>query len=289
MKQKTRTELEQKIDSIVSRLNSTKTEERAAAGRELSDLGPNAVEPLLAKLADLTKKRKRLPLMLTGMTLGYVVLLIVVNVVCRWIVGRPVAGGFVGGMFGGMLPFVTGLALEKQTRNNSAQALAYLNDVRTVGALAEALEFGDKTTRDMAGYTLCRLLPQLQASDASLLTAKQRSILNFVLEGKEIALMLAVLKAYEQVGDRRALPFVQKLSVGQGMTYRNQSVQDAACTCLPFLEARIEQEQARQSLLRASDGNAASPDVLLRPAEAGVETDPQQLLRAGRSENESGG
>lgn len=63
---------------------------------------------------------------------------------------------------------------------------------------------------------------------------------------------------------------------------------EAARACLPFLEIRAEEERNADTLLRASDGRSASPDILLRPADGQVVTEPAHLLRAVRPEAESG-
>jgi hypothetical protein len=132
---------------------------------------------------------------------------------------------------------------------------------------------------------LIRLLPRLQSTDACLLLQRQRKALNQFLQFNESYggadsyllpdLKIAVLRALEQVGDETVLPTVEKLAKSAG----NPTVRLAAQECLPFLQQRTEEARVQQTLLRAS-GPGASPEVLLRPTTHGVETDPQQLLRA---------
>ncbi len=170
----------------------------------------------------------------------------------------------------------------EQTR--AARELAKHNDIRGAGHLAEALEWPDPRLRKVAAVALIRLLPEMQASDASLLSADQRLCLYGKLNPRSIRsqpqLVLAILKALEQVGDEAALPYVKKLAemdVGRGTELQ---VRVAALACLPFLEQRIQKQWATETLLRPSAAGGASSEILLRPAHQGGATDPSQLLRA---------
>lgn len=286
MEKRQQTGLEQAIDGIVARLGSGDAKARAAAERELGELGPGAVEPMLARLAGMAKERRRMPFFAVAMALLCLLIGFAAQAVSTRIVGRPASFPF-GGMFGGLPLCIGALAIWKSNRNHTARALACFEDVRTVGALAEAMDYGDRVTRETAGCALCFLLPRMTANDASLLNEKHRVCLNHILDGKDANLMIAVLKAYEQVGDSRSLPSVRKLAAGQSALFRSGVVQEAACACLPFLEARAEQEKAGRSLLRPSAVGAVQSDALLRPTETAGRSDPHQLLRAGQSEEET--
>lgn len=168
----------------------------------------------------------------------------------------------------------------------AAKQLAKESDVHGVGALAEALEWPDTQVRRIAGNALISLLPQLRASDAGLLGPRQRECLHNVLKmrnaASESALMLAILKAWEQVGDASALPVVERLARSSALTNRQRRVRDAALQCLPYLHNRADATRGHQTLLRASSPSEIAPvEVLLRPAQASVESDSGQLLRAG--------
>lgn len=124
------------------------------------------------------------------------------------------------------------------------------------------------------------LLPRMKASDAALLSPEQRFFLNRALKSKDTALTLAILKAWEQVGDASAIGKVEKLAEGRGRGERIPKVVEAAKDCLPALRQSAERQQIGSQLLRPSDGNLTPSDVLLRPAMPHAPTEPSnQLLR----------
>jgi hypothetical protein len=189
------------------------------------------------------------------------------------------------------------LPSRKQLRKSTG-IMSDLDDVRLVGPLAEMLKIEDRHVRVRAGAALTQLLPRLQASDADLLNAAQRTLLCRVLayplndlfrsdlvvlltrQTKPMAdLQVAILKAFEQVGDGKALPVVERMAVGPAQTADQQRVKAAAVECLPFLQARAIREQAHQTLLRASSASEPNPDILLRPAGTATTTEAQELLR----------
>lgn len=170
-----------------------------------------------------------------------------------------------------------------QARKRVAERLARFDDLRIVGPLAEMLEAPDMRARPDVVSALTGLLPRLQASDAALLDTEQRACLCRILTSSERALTdlkIAILRAFEQVGDSRALPLVERMAEGTGRTERQRRLREAAQHCLPFLQERAAQEPFRQTLLRASLAAGVAADVLLRPAAPGVESSSQHLLRA---------
>lgn len=158
--------------------------------------------------------------------------------------------------------------------------LASAGDLRVVGPLIEIAAVPEGSADTMAALALTRLLPRLRASDAGLLTARQRSALGKALlnHTQNAEFLLAALKALEQMGDGEHLTVVEQLASGTVSTAAPARVQAAARECLPFLRARFDQQQARASLLRASDIRYASSAALLRPA-AGVPARTAELLR----------
>jgi hypothetical protein len=114
----------------------------------------------------------------------------------------------------------------------------------------------------------------MQASDASRLSDRQRDCLYALLYSSDTELALAILKALEQIGDDRAVLYLEALTGS-----RDTAIREAAVACLPFLKARAEQHRLSQTLLRASNAADTTPEHLLRPARGTGETDPQQLLR----------
>jgi len=256
---------------VVKRLSSRKVAERAEAEQALEQMGPEAVEALLALLQQEARKRKRNIRLYIGLCAGLMVSLVIGTIVFD----LNIAG--MTGAFGAL----SGLLAATQTQKNAATALAKYDDLRGVGPLAEAMEFDDKNVRAEAEKALIRLLPNLNASHAHFLNDDQRRCLNRALWRKNVDLTCAILKAYEQVGDETALPHVERLANGKAATAKEKRIRQAAIDCLPFLKESIERERARQTLLRP----AAAPDdpaaVLLRPAQGVTEGDPDLLLRPG--------
>jgi hypothetical protein len=130
--------------------------------------------------------------------------------------------------------------------------LAQYDGVRAVGPLAEALTWKDKSIRIIAEAALIRLLPRIQASDADCLNEKQRKCLHQALYCKNEPLVLAILTALEQVGDEKAMPYVEKLAAGRTRSSWEKRIQAAAEVCLPYLKQRVEEARSRQTLLRAA-------------------------------------
>ncbi len=157
-------------------------------------------------------------------------------------------------------------------------------DIKAVGALAEALEWPEEDLQYEAGAALTFLLPMLKANNASLLNARQRYSLHKVLNIQNVRLhgdlMLAILHAFEQVGDTAAIPYVVQLAAAKPRNSSEAAVVRAAQECLPFLHLCAGNNSASQSLLRASSQSySPAGDNLLRPAKESPETKPEQLLR----------
>jgi hypothetical protein len=204
----------------------------------------------------------------------------------------------------GLVGITAGATLSQK---RAARSLAQFEDVRSVGPLAEALEFGDREVRAVAVEALIRLLPKLQASDASLLDDVQRGCLRRALSkgahgvyvgftvstpqggcrrfprrgayGFHPELAVAVLQALEQVGDDRDLAAVQSLADGKGRSGKLTRVREAAQRCLPYLQQRADERRTRQTLLRASGLSETPADLLVRPV-AYVPGNDLELLRA---------
>lgn len=194
---------------------------------------------------------------------------------------------------------------------NLQKQFAGIEDVQYINNVIDA--FGNEWSRPDKAIveTLIKLLCRLQASDARFLTTSNRLVLNIILRSDvfllrnfgisstastqspaysprnrlkledRIRLVLAVVKAMEQVGDETAIAPVRHLTKSLW-----KPVREAAQECLPFLYQRANEQRASQGLLRPAD-NTATPDVLLRPA---IETPdpPEQLLRATTNENANG-
>lgn len=266
---------------LVTQLGSKKAEERAAAEEALEQMGPEGVESLLALVAQEARKRKKRTRIYYGIWIGYG------GVLALGLLIYTLHGAITGQW--GKFPFelfrvftftgmLTGLLAASQTHKNAAAALAQFDDKRAVGPLAEALEFGDNDKKAVAEAALVKLLPGLQASDSPLLNEDQRKCLYNALKSKNTELILAILKAFAQVGGSKELPHVEKL-LESGTFHPESQIIEAAKACLPLLQERAERERQSQTLLRAASAPDDPSQVLLRPAHGVSETDPNLLLR----------
>ena len=168
-------------------------------------------------------------------------------------------------------------------------ALSQLDDVRAVGPLAEALSIPDLNVRTAVARALMRLSPLLQTTDAEWIDASQRAALHRVLKSsnpeKETEFILVILQALTTIEDISALPTLEALARRDAVTADERRVQEAAAQCVATLEAVRDRLLIPMTLLRASEAVAA-PEQLLRAAQGGVETPPQQLLRASTNQDE---
>ena len=216
----------------------------------------------------------------------------------QWLIPAMI---FLGSFCGASARFLYGSLKPRRRRRQLAKKIARLEDIRAVGPLINSLGCEDGIMHYIAIEGLIRLLPLLKASDAERITPQQRTILCQVLaqpadipmlntygyifrrpDENDIRIRVAILKAFEQIGDQKVLPFVEALANGSARTAGQKQIKQAAEECLPALHLRVSQMQSSQTLLRASQAADASPETLLRAA-VGSETAPDQLLRPGSS------
>jgi HEAT repeat protein len=185
-------------------------------------------------------------------------------------------------------------------RRNTVKALSQADDVRMIGPLVLCLNDGDEEVRKVVSKTLQVALPQLRANDRSPLSVEEREALLKTLEGEDYALIVAVLKALEQIGDERALPAVEKLLATETSEHRNlfwtrllygdgaahqrrvgmAEVRKAAQECLPYLRVRAEEARQAKTLLRPTGiSETVAGETLLRSAQGATSTEVEQLLR----------
>lgn len=188
-----------------------------------------------------------------------------------------------------MVFLLTRIALSK-TQKQTLQTLCQYDDLRSLSPLIVALDWPDTPTNDIVISALTRLLPHLKASDAAFLNEMARSRLCLELNRGVVKtnpdFALAILQAFEQVGDEKAIPSVRALADGPAKTTNEERVQEAARSCLEFLTIRAQQQHAHQTLLRASKPNSVDPVELLR-ATGECDVDPAQMLRATAPEQQA--
>jgi len=260
---------------VLEKLGSKKEEQRAEAEAVIGELGPFAPDALMAVLRKEGEQRKQ------HMRLMWVSIVLMAGLMAV----LAATGGVENiASFTGLISVFGGWAAVSSASKNAARKLAEFDDVRAAGFLVEALEYDDKQLRELAAAKLTLLLPRLKASDAGLLTAEQRACLNRQLAKRDIdreaPLLLAMLKALEQVGDERSVPAVRALAEKPGSGEAAARVRAAAREALPAVEQSAERWRNAATLLRPADASAAPDDTLLRPA-AGAQTadDAEHLLR----------
>jgi hypothetical protein len=167
---------------------------------------------------------------------------------------------------------------QRITRKNVA-SLAHLlkrhETLESVGALIDAMEAGG-----CAAPALVALLPRLRRQDAALLDSRRRSALYRVLRSYNSELILAILKAFEQVGDDEAIPHVKRLTACPIWIADSEQIKAAACGCLRILCATEGAWKSRRLLLRSARAPTAAAKVLLRPTQKPANVPANQLLRA---------
>jgi hypothetical protein len=179
-----------------------------------------------------------------------------------------------------------------------ALELAHQCGIRAIPSLMEALNEASGPKQFQQLYdALADLLRQLKPGDAPLLTRPHRKQLNWILEHAietsytqhlPETVVLAVLKAWEQVGDVEALPYVEKLAHWKPRNEREKHFQQAAQACLPYLQASANLITEQQTLLRPSHAQNLLTDTLLRPAHFTDEAPHEELLRPSQLETDSG-
>lgn len=264
------------FDEIVWRAESRNTEVRLEARRLMQRMGPKAIDPLLRLIDNEGKKRERRMKMVGVIAVAFTLLaLLEMTFLDFWLESGQMHHGIM------LLILLVILSFGKPSKmhKRAARALARIDDLRVVGPLLEALEMGDTYSHAAAADALKRLLPRLRADHAELLNENQFNCLLRALRNNDAHLVIAILQALEQIGDRRALPEVERLADAEAFTHTQQRIKDAANECLPALIDKTVRERAGQRLLRPSTAPGEAEETLLRPAQGMASIDPQLLLR----------
>lgn len=264
---------------LLTKLSSKKPEEREKARQAIEEMGDAAVDRLMQAIDREAQKRKnrvKIYFAFVSIWIGIMILMAAT--------GNTENIASFTGLFGAF----ASLYEVSQQQKNAAAELAKLRPKRAIGPLADALEYGDKHMRTLVSSALQDILPQIQASDDHLLTIEQRGRLYTVLKRarfkQDVPLMIAILKALEQIGDEKALPTVENLANIEPRNGMERSVKEAARECLPALTERVERQRRAQTLLRPATAPNSPAELLLRPAPGAAPADPDRLLRPSQPE-----
>lgn len=232
----------------------------------------------VTKFRQETRRRR---LRISGAALLLVISLFagIIGVVCK---STGVPGGLAW-----LLLSVVGVVLAALCISNVGESEARLgqelSDASAAGALIErrAVSFGSDRRR-VEGL-LIEQLQHIPSSDASKLSRAERARLDEVLRlpdfEQDTALLIAILFAYERVGDAESLPIVEALAARPGETPAERRVRDAARFCREGLRQRVERLRSSDALLRPADASCGA-DILLRAASETGQTPASELLRA---------
>jgi len=148
-------------------------------------------------------------------------------------------------------------------KRRNLQLILEGNDNFRIPLLALCIHEPDQKLRAAIRKALTQELPTLKVSDHARFSPETIQALLQALGDIDTPLILAILKALEQIGDERAVERVERLA----RTAKSREVRQAAEECLPALRASASNVRLANTLLRPAE---SPPDAtLLRPAGAG--------------------
>ncbi len=281
--------------------------ERAAVEAADTQLGRDQQETSQVLGADLSKEYKsfrRNILQVTGGISVYGALLIAGRLYFgdeKWkslLSAQVVVSGTLAALLIASICVVSSARKPRLRRRDLASRVVEQNDIRNIGSLIDALQLDDGSTRDISKRALITLLPQLQSDDGWLLNPSQRAKLCGLLgtppenplykdvrelfqpaSQEAIDLRVSILKAFEQVGDNRAIQVVSRLANSQPKSPGELRINTAAKECLPILLERAEMRHNNKTLLRGSRQSTVCYESLLRAVESSHQDPPEELLR----------
>jgi len=260
------------VEALVSRDAAA----RFAAERAVANPEPDIVEALLFVLRRESRKTPRRALLAGAMTIALSF-------------GAGIALDMASvAFFGSLLAIEVSRRLCRTRLQRAAtRAIATLDDLRAVGPFLDDLYAGSRSESAQVVVPLVRSLRRIGRADAAHFTESQRTALRRATFSGNLDLAHASLDALDKIGDESDLPTLRKLATNR-LRFRDRLVASAAQVCIESVEARVEAERERTTLLRP----AAAPDdqsaVLLRPAH-GIHTDDEnKLLRPADEPPEDG-
>lgn len=236
------------LDELLRKVHGRDAGQRKAALEAMLQMGPAGIEALLLLLHAETRKRQNIKTMVSvfaWLLLALSALMlpgILLSVCFNAILQATLAAALV--WFTTLFLFMLRSRLPLSARQKDMMiAAAEIKDVRAIGPLIDILGTPASHTSELGVGPLTHLLRQVQSSDSYLLDRRYRAILCGHLDhlghswnGADIAFVVAILHALEQVGDAEALPHVGQLA------HRPPSpapeVQAAAVRCMEVLRSR---------------------------------------------------
>jgi hypothetical protein len=264
-----RTQPDERTQRITRYLSSKNAAQVVEAQLELQSMPPDEAVTILMFMFARDRRRRRLlyiwsPAFLAVAFLG------------RWLLsftGKDLDFGFISPLI-----IVLALAWATSTRlqQNSASLLVHFEDPRLIDALVVLLKTGTAGTHTPQSI-LTRLLQTLTPAQSPIVSRESRSFLNYsLLHNRDREFVFAILAAWEQIGDHAAIPFVEKLSRGNAVLGRDQTLRHTAMEALPAIRDCANRASISETLLRPADGSESTP--LLRSAASG-NTQEEALLR----------
>lgn len=266
--------LDERSRILLAHLRSHDSSRVAYVRTALAEMDPDeAVQVLLGLMQSVRHDLKRLPIRVissvASMWLGCWIV--------DWAMGKPHLSMWQVAFFA-VIPVFIALSNFRHGRNKVYRFLARYDDKRIADVLIEAMRVGDPLTQRASEPTLLRLLAALTPSDWYRLSPASRSFLNLrLLESSDPQLVRAILAAWEQIGNHDSIPFVERLSHGEGVLGGDFSIRHAAAEALPAIREAASRTATAETLLRATAAGE-SATALLRPASSAESSD-QALLR----------
>jgi hypothetical protein len=288
----------EKSHRLIRRLGSRKPEERRRARAEFLRMASDAPALFHADLADIvrviTGRHGSASLSLGALTTcAFVAYLAYLTSFPTLTTVQCVA--MIGNLFLGMAVLLMGWLIgvgifRALLGQHKMRLFECIVDIDALDALPDLIEMLDRAAPALLSVLappLTRLLLRLRAHDGHLLGSLHRSALAQALGAPRMRRLpapffLAVLHAFEQIGDSQALPTIAWLAQGKGAARRRPVVREAAQQCLDRLLEQMRRHQAPSLLLRPSDPVEDSRN-LLRPSVRSSDAAPHELLRAGSS------
>ncbi len=265
--------LRSRVNALLRDSQGDRTPKRVAAEETLRELGPPALEILLSDIETNSAFRRRMPLFVAALIAFQALVVLTVSGLMYLVTGRWTGFAGIGGAWGAVTVVIMGAYWR---RSHLTCGLALFDDVRSIGFFCEGVQAQDERVSLTSREALIRLLPLVKSSNATVLSVHQLDCLNRALTKPDRSLTLAILKALPFVADASTLQSVKDIALSS----KHAEVREAAKECLPQLEARINEMQARGTLLHPALAPDSPCETLLRPTQTMGATDPSQLLRA---------